>query len=118
LFSALAIFAVVLCALTKLACMAIVRRSRPSRDSEELEIHEQLRARSIRRLIGWSTGTILWLNAAMLTVLPRGMGGVVFGEIQLIQRAADVLTAALVVGAGLVVAHAYRAARPLEPVLH
>lgn len=117
LFTALAIFALVLCALSKLACRAIVRRSRPARDSEELEIQERLRARSVGRLLGWSAATVLWLDAAMVTAFPPRMGGVVFGDVQLIQRAADALAVGLVIAAGLVVALAYRATSPLSPAL-
>jgi len=108
LYLILSLAGLLLAGLGRAGVSAIVHRSRPSRDECDLTTQEELRGRRARRLVAWTTAALLVLGAAMLTALPRLMGGVVFGDVQLVQRATDVLIVACVIAAGWVIAFGYR----------
>jgi len=108
LYLILSLAGLLLAGLGRAGVSAIVHRSRPTGDERDLTTQEELRGRRARRLVAWTSAALLVLGAAMLTALPRLMGGVVFGDVQLVQRATDILIVVCVIAAGWVVAFGYR----------
>jgi hypothetical protein len=85
------------------ATSAQVRRARTAHDSEELRHQDATRRQGVLKLLRWTTATMLLFTAALLTPLPGMMGGVVFGDVQLIQRTADLVTVVLIAVAAWIV---------------
>jgi len=90
--------AAAIAAIAWLAAIAVIRRSRPAADAVGLEVQERLRRDGVGRLLRWTTGALLLLNAALMMPFPEKMQGVVLGDIQLVQRLTDLLIVACVVG--------------------
>lgn len=112
LYVVVAAAAVALTAAAWTAATAVVRRGRPSSVAEDIAAQDRARRETVGRLVGWTTAALLLLNATLMTPLPAKMGGVVFGRVQLVQRATDVLIVAFVLAAAIVVGRTYLGRQP------
>lgn len=108
LYVAVAVIAFGMAAASLLAAKAIITRSRPAANGDALARQELDRRVAADKVVSWTAATLLLLNATLLTPFPRKMQGIVFGDVQLIQRTTDVLIVGLVVLAVVTVAVAHR----------
>ncbi len=93
------------------AAEAIVRRARPAADATSLARQDFERQTAARRVLSWSTASLLLLDAALMAPFPRMMGGVVLGDVQLIQRATDALIVVCLAVAAALLARVRRSFR-------
>jgi len=107
MYVVVAVVAAVLTATAWAAAIAVVHRGRPAADADDFARQDRARRQSVRRLISGTTATLLLLNATLMTPFPRKMGGVVFGDVQLVQRVTDMLIVTLVIGAAVVTIRTY-----------
>jgi hypothetical protein len=108
LYAVTGVLAVGTTVLAWVAAGAIVRRARPAADGALLALQDQHRRLAVQRLVSWTTATLLFLNATLMTPFPAKMGGVVFSDFQLIQRLTDALILVCVGAAVATLAHAHR----------
>lgn len=104
LYVVTALLAIGVAVASVVAAKAIISRTRLAVDDAAFARCERDRRVAADRVVGWTAAVLFLLNATLLTPFPRKMDGVMFGDVQVIQRTTDLLIiGCVVVAAGLLV---------------